>query len=86
MVFEGDFADFTLETGGFGLKSRFFHIFFKKTLASCFPFFHKFRDPINQDRETMANYDAPGLFYDSGVLYDMVSLSQPKKTKWQKQN
>jgi len=28
----------------------------------------------------MANYDAPGLTYDSGLLYDEPSLPQPRKT------
>ena len=32
----------------------------------------------------MANYDSPGLTYDSGVFYDAVSLPQPTRKKMAK--
>ena len=44
-------------------------------LAACRRKHHK---QNNNNRRTMANYDSPGLTYDSGVFYDAVSAPQQK--------
>jgi hypothetical protein len=96
--FQGDFSNFKGENAGFkGENGKFapkVGVLQSKTpvpakkrrkiqLPADFPF--GIRRPFpKQRRRTMANYDTPGLLYDSGVLYDEVPAPQPTRKKMAK--
>ena len=81
LVFADENWPFADEKSGFaGPKNR---IFLGKRLASRGFGEHKAAQNINPDAG-MAFYDTPGLFFDSGALYDDASASQPTRKRMAK--